>query len=131
VNLFNFYGIFVPVLSCSCFTIFISPADLGDSLVIMFQFCFAIEIWFSGPTSYRRQRGDQGSVFLGWTWAPCSKFSFSHPWVQCCSCSSQFQLWVPVPNSLSAGLSYPVPRKRERSLHTCAQDVQITRTITI
>jgi hypothetical protein len=24
-------------------------------------------------------------------------------------------------------LSYPVPRKRERSLHTCAQDVQITR----
>jgi hypothetical protein len=24
-------------------------------------------------------------------------------------------------------VSYPVPRKRERSLHTCAQDVQITR----
>jgi hypothetical protein len=28
-------------------------------------------------------------------------------------------------------LSYPVPRKRERSLHSCAQDVQITRTVTI
>jgi hypothetical protein len=30
-----------------------------------------------------------------------------------------------------ANLSYPVPRKRERSLHTCAQDVQITRMATI
>jgi hypothetical protein len=28
-------------------------------------------------------------------------------------------------------VSYPVPRKRERSLHTCAQDVQITRMATI
>jgi hypothetical protein len=28
-------------------------------------------------------------------------------------------------------LSYPVPRKRERSLHTCAQDVQITCMATI
>jgi hypothetical protein len=28
-------------------------------------------------------------------------------------------------------MSYPVPRERERSLHTCAQDVQITRTVTI
>jgi hypothetical protein len=28
-------------------------------------------------------------------------------------------------------LSHPVPRKRERSLHTCAQDVQITRMATI
>jgi hypothetical protein len=28
-------------------------------------------------------------------------------------------------------VSYPVPRKRERSLHTCAQDVQITRIVTI
>jgi hypothetical protein len=28
-------------------------------------------------------------------------------------------------------LSYPVLRKRERSLHTCAQDVQITRMATI
>jgi hypothetical protein len=28
-------------------------------------------------------------------------------------------------------LSYPVPRKRERSLHTCAQDVQITHIVTI
>jgi hypothetical protein len=28
-------------------------------------------------------------------------------------------------------VSYPVPRKRERSLHTCAQDVQITRMPTI
>jgi hypothetical protein len=28
-------------------------------------------------------------------------------------------------------MSYPVPRKRERSLHTCAQDVQITRIVTI
>jgi hypothetical protein len=28
-------------------------------------------------------------------------------------------------------LSYPIPRKRERSLHTCAQDVQITRMATI
>jgi hypothetical protein len=28
-------------------------------------------------------------------------------------------------------MSYPVPRNRERSLHTCAQDVQITRMATI
>jgi hypothetical protein len=28
-------------------------------------------------------------------------------------------------------MSYPVLRKRERSLHTCAQDVQITRIVTI
>jgi hypothetical protein len=28
-------------------------------------------------------------------------------------------------------VSYPIPRKRERSLHTCAQDVQIIRTVTI
>jgi hypothetical protein len=28
-------------------------------------------------------------------------------------------------------VSYPVPRKRERSLHMCAQDVQITRIVTI
>jgi hypothetical protein len=28
-------------------------------------------------------------------------------------------------------VSYPVPRKRERSLHTCAQDVQITHIVTI
>jgi hypothetical protein len=28
-------------------------------------------------------------------------------------------------------LSYPVLRKKERSLHMCAQDVQITRTVTI
>jgi hypothetical protein len=28
-------------------------------------------------------------------------------------------------------MSYPVPRKRERSLYTCAQDVQITRMATI
>jgi hypothetical protein len=28
-------------------------------------------------------------------------------------------------------MSYPVPRKKERSLHTCAQDVQITRMVTI
>jgi hypothetical protein len=31
----------------------------------------------------------------------------------------------------SASLSHPVPRKKERSLHTCAQDVQITRMATI
>jgi hypothetical protein len=28
-------------------------------------------------------------------------------------------------------VSYPIPRKRERSLHTCAQNVQITRIVTI
>jgi hypothetical protein len=32
---------------------------------------------------------------------------------------------------LTAKLSHPVPRNRERSLHTCAQDVQITRMATI
>jgi hypothetical protein len=32
---------------------------------------------------------------------------------------------------LWAHLKYPVLRKRERSLHTCAQDVQITRILTI
>jgi hypothetical protein len=30
-----------------------------------------------------------------------------------------------------ADVSQPVPRKKERSLHTCAQDVQITRMATI
>jgi hypothetical protein len=34
-------------------------------------------------------------------------------------------------NILGTAMSYPVPRERERSLHTCAQDVQITRTVTI
>jgi hypothetical protein len=33
--------------------------------------------------------------------------------------------------SLSQVVSHPVPRKKERSLHTCAQDVQITRMATI
>jgi hypothetical protein len=32
---------------------------------------------------------------------------------------------------VEALVSYPIPRKRERSLHTCAQDVQITRMATI
>jgi hypothetical protein len=32
---------------------------------------------------------------------------------------------------LGISLSYPVPRKRERSLHMCVQDVQITRIVTI
>jgi hypothetical protein len=31
----------------------------------------------------------------------------------------------------TSDLSYPVLRKRERSLHSCAQDVQITRIVTI
>jgi hypothetical protein len=32
-------------------------------------------------------------------------------------------------NAIDGGaVSHPVPRKKERSLHTCAQDVQITRT---
>jgi hypothetical protein len=35
------------------------------------------------------------------------------------------------PTSVGDILSYPVLRKRERSLHTCAQDVQITRIVTI
>jgi hypothetical protein len=39
---------------------------------------------------------------------------------------------VPMPNHpFWMFWSYPVPRKRERSLHTCAQDVQITRIVTI
>jgi hypothetical protein len=32
---------------------------------------------------------------------------------------------------ITCTVSYPVPRNRERSLHTCAQDVQITRMATI
>jgi hypothetical protein len=32
---------------------------------------------------------------------------------------------------ISDKMAYPVPRKRERSLHMCAQDVQITRMATI
>jgi hypothetical protein len=35
------------------------------------------------------------------------------------------------PHIKSRIVSYPVPRKRERSLHTCAQDVQITCIVTI
>jgi hypothetical protein len=35
------------------------------------------------------------------------------------------------PHGSADRLSYPVPRNRERSLHTCAQDVQITRMATI
>jgi hypothetical protein len=38
---------------------------------------------------------------------------------------------IPAPDSSSAAVSYPVSRKREQSLHTCAQDVQITRMATI
>jgi hypothetical protein len=37
---------------------------------------------------------------------------------------------VSIPEHLGH-LSHPVPRIRERSLHTCAQDVQITRMATI
>jgi hypothetical protein len=36
-----------------------------------------------------------------------------------------------VPAMNTSALSYPVLRNRERSLHTCAQDVQITRMATI
>jgi hypothetical protein len=32
---------------------------------------------------------------------------------------------------LGKSMAYPVLRKQKRSLHTCAQDVQITRTTTI
>jgi hypothetical protein len=43
-----------------------------------------------------------------------------------------FSLLSPImtflPLVVSPCVSYPVPRKKERSLHTCAQDVQITRT---
>jgi hypothetical protein len=108
VNLFDFYGysIFVPVLGCSCFSIFIPlppPADLGDSLVILFQFCFAIEIWFSG-----RQRFSKAAFFSVGLGPPVFIFC---PWVQCCSRSSQFLLRVPVPNSVSAGqIVFPVSR---------------------
>jgi hypothetical protein len=39
---------------------------------------------------------------------------------------------APAPHAKSAPkVSYTVPRERERSLHTCAQDVQITRIVTI
>jgi hypothetical protein len=34
-------------------------------------------------------------------------------------------------NGNDGAVSHPVPRNRERSLHTCAQDVQITRMTTI
>jgi hypothetical protein len=37
-----------------------------------------------------------------------------------------FPVWASKP--LALVLSHPVPRKRERSLHTCVQDVQITHT---
>jgi hypothetical protein len=44
---------------------------------------------------------------------------------------AKLTLWATmVPYSITT-LSYPVPRKRERSLHTCAQDVQITHMATI
>jgi hypothetical protein len=36
-----------------------------------------------------------------------------------------------VGHPIAQQVSYPIPRKRERSLHTCAQDVQITRMATI
>jgi hypothetical protein len=38
---------------------------------------------------------------------------------------------VAQPKLADGEVSYPVPRKREQSLHTCAQDVQITRIVTI
>jgi hypothetical protein len=40
----------------------------------------------------------------------------------------RWERWV---GSIADWVSYPVLRKRERSLHTCAQDVQITRMATI
>jgi hypothetical protein len=45
--------------------------------------------------------------------------------------SKQFQLKTDASDLGVGAVSYPVPRKRERSLHTCAQDVQITRMTTI
>jgi hypothetical protein len=38
---------------------------------------------------------------------------------------------LPGRNPETGVVSYPVPGKRERNLHTCAQDVQITRMATI
>jgi hypothetical protein len=43
----------------------------------------------------------------------------------------KMQLKLPEGHKFPIALSYPVPRNRERSLHTCAQDVQITRMATI
>jgi hypothetical protein len=44
------------------------------------------------------------------------------------SCSwGRSDFWPQPGTPKGEGLSYPVLRKRERSLHTCAQDVQITR----
>jgi hypothetical protein len=39
--------------------------------------------------------------------------------------------WYSMRRDIAEYVSYPVPRNRERSLHTCAQDVQITRMATI
>jgi hypothetical protein len=38
---------------------------------------------------------------------------------------------VTLPRDVARRVSYPVLRKQKQSLHMCAQDVQITRTITI
>jgi hypothetical protein len=40
-------------------------------------------------------------------------------------------LWRCIPAFETWKMSYPIPRKRERSLRTCAQDVQITRMATM
>jgi hypothetical protein len=42
-----------------------------------------------------------------------------------------FEIELVVPESPTAQVSYPILRKGERSLHTCAQDVQITRMATM
>jgi hypothetical protein len=62
----------------------------------------------------------------------CRYIGLLQEWVMLCydfpvtrvpACSTKVSSWLE--------LSYPVPRKRERSLHTCVQDVQITRMATI
>jgi hypothetical protein len=62
----------------------------------------------------------------GATYQQCMQFCFKGH----IGCNLEVFVDDIVVKSRRSSMSYPVPRKRERSLHTCAQDVQITRIIT-
>jgi hypothetical protein len=77
--------------------------------------------------------GPPSNVFVKYDGGRC-RSSRQHPQGPRCRTSSSTTMVAAAggPGSIHGGpVSYPVPRNRERSLHTCAQDVQITRMATI
>jgi hypothetical protein len=71
-----------------------------------------LQVGFNWPIAQRRPSGN-------FEWSRWSTSRWTLSWRACRTLPP------------GSGMSYPVPRKREQSLHTCAQDVQITRIVTI